>query len=341
MIYLYNYTNNELKEILLKENLPAFRIMQIIDGLYKSKAYEFEDITTLPKDIKTILAVKYIFFSIKCEEQQISKKTNTIKYLFRLEDGQFVETVAIPNREQQYTLCISSQVGCPLKCAFCASGLKGWVRNLTINEIVEQIMFIKKTDIAITNIVFMGIGEPFLNYENVIKAVEIINDPKLINIGARKITISTSGIFEAIDRFSEFDKQVRLSISLHFPDDALRTKYMPINEKYPLTELIKKLKNYQQRTNRLVTFEYILFKSINDNIKWADKLMNLLKGLDYKINLIPYNPVEGLDFQSPDQRKVTEFYEYLVNNNIKVTLRKRKGDDIKAACGQLRFLKTE
>ena len=341
MIYLYNYTYNQLKDVLLKETLPAYRIAQIIDGLYKSKAYQFKDISTLPNDIKALLLEKYVFFSINCDEQLISKKTNTIKYLFKLEDGQLIEAVAIPNQNQQYTLCISTQVGCPLKCKFCASGLKGWLRNLSIYEIVEQVMFIKKADITISNIVFMGIGEPFLNYENVIKAIEIINDPKLINIGARKITISTSGIFEGIDQFSDFDKQVRLSVSLHFPDDKLRTCYMPINEKYPLDELIKKVKNYQHKTNRLVTFEYILFKSINDNIKWADKLINLLKGLDYKINLIPYNPVEGLDFQAPDQRKVTEFYEYLVNNNIKVTLRKKKGDDIKAACGQLRFLKTE
>lgn len=339
MKYLYNYTFQELNALLTKKNLVKFRITQIIDGLYKSKAFKFEDISTLPKKIKAVLVSEYNFFSLVCREKLKSNSSKTSKYLFQLEDGNYLETVAIPNAKGQFTLCVSTQAGCSLACAFCASGLSDFTRNLHVYEIIEQIMYIKKTGINISNIVFMGIGEPFLNYDNSIKAIKIINDHNLIKMGARNITISTSGIIEGIQKLTQFDLQVGLSISLHFPDNKLRMKYMPVNKKYPLDQLIKELKKYQAKIDRYITIEYILFKDINDNIDSADKLINLLKGLKYKVNLIPYNEVKELDFKIPDQHRIDNFYNYLVNKKIKVTLRKRLGEDINAACGQLRLKK--
>lgn len=340
MQYLYAYNYQQIWDLFTPYNWPKFRITQIIDALYKSKAYEYHDISTLPQSITALLSSHYIFFSLTCEEQIKSVTSNTVKFLFKLKDNHYIEAVAIPNT-RAYTLCISTQVGCALKCCFCASSLQGLIRNLEVHEIIEQIIFIKKAGFPISNIVFMGIGEPLLNYNNLIQAVNIINDSKLLNIGARKITISTAGIIEGIQILADCDKQVKLSVSLHFPDAELRSKYMPVELKYPLSELVAALKVYQQRTNRLITIEYILFRDLNDSIRDADKLILLLSGLDYKINLISFNEVEGLGFRQPDQDKVDKFYQYLTDKHIKVTIRRKMGEDIQAACGQLRLLKSK
>lgn len=334
---MYDLLYEELFPLLQQENWSRFRVSQVIDGLYRSKALEFDQISTLPAEIKEQLKLKYLFFSLHPERTERSSRDETTKFLFRLEDRQHIETVALPNSRGQFTLCVSTQVGCSLKCSFCASGLKGLVRNLAVHEIVEQVMYIIKAGFSVSNIVFMGIGEPLLNYDNVIKAIRIINADHPVNIGARKITLSTAGIIEGIRRFSELELQVRLSVSLHFPDSGMRSKYMPVNASHPLPELISALKEYQEKRGRQITFEYILFKGINDDTDTAAKMIELLRGLDYKVNLIPYNPVEHCGLSAPDEISIDLFYRYLLSRKIFVTLRKRRGDDIKAACGQLRL----
>jgi len=337
MKYVYDYTYNELKKELDSENLPKFRIQQILDGLYKSKSLSFQTITTLPKDIKSKLLENYVMFSLEAIKIEHSKLDETTKFLFSLEDGNFIEAVAIPNSKKQFTLCISSQVGCSLRCAFCASGHFGFTRNLSPHEIVEQILYIKKQNFDVSNVVFMGIGEPLLNYDNVLKAIEILNDKDLVNLGSRRITISTSGIIDKILDLAHKRFQIKLSVSLHFPYEELRNKYMPVNKTHPLKNLIQSLEEYQKITNKIITFEYILFENINDNLQIADDMLKLLAHLNYKINLIPYNEIKGYPFKQPSKDKIKKFYYYLKKKGINVTLRQEHGQDINAACGQLRL----
>ena len=337
MKYVYDYTYIELKKKLALDDFPKFRIQQILDGLYKSKALNFKTITTLSKDIKSKLLEKYVMFSLKAVKIESSKFDKTTKFLFSLEDGNVIEAVAIPNSKKQFTLCISSQVGCSLHCAFCASGHFGFTRNLAPHEIVEQILYIKKQNFDVTNIVFMGIGEPLLNYDNVLQAIEILNDKNLVNLGSRRITISTSGIIDKILDLAHTPFQIKLSVSLHFPDEKLRNKYMPVNKSYPLKDLIQTLEEYQKITNKIITFEYILFKNINDNLQIADDMRKLLAPLNYKINLIPYNEIEGYPFKQTSKDKIKKFYYHLKKKGVNVTLRQEHGQDINAACGQLRL----
>ncbi len=328
---------NELKIALEKEISQSFRVKQVLDGIYKSKSLTIRTISTLPKEVKEQVEQKYSFFTIREEKREGSKISWTTKFLFRLADGEYIEAVALPNTKKDFTLCLSTQVGCALKCAFCASGHFGLIRNLETHEIVEQALFIKKSGFNVTNIVFMGIGEPLMNYDNVLKAIKIIHDPAAMNIGIRNITISTAGIIEGIRKLSDLDLQIKLSVSLHFPYDDMRSKYMPVNNSNPLPKLVETLKEYQVKTNKIITFEYILIKGLNDNPQIADDLIKLLDGLNYKINIIPYNPVECFDFKTPSEEKSTAFFRYLLKKGIKATLRYLRGDDIKAACGQLRM----
>lgn len=337
MKYVYDYTYNDLKKQLDSEDFPKFRTQQILDGLYKSKALNFKTITTLSKDIKSKLLENYVMFSLESLRIEHSKLDKTTKFLFSLEDGNFIEAVAIPNSKKQFTLCISSQVGCSLHCAFCASGYFGFTRNLTPHEIVEQILYIKKQNFDVTNIVFMGIGEPLLNYDNVLKAIEILNDKDLVNLGSRRITISTSGIIDKILDLAQVPFQIKLSVSLHFPDEELRNKYMPVNKSYPLKDLMQTLEEYQKITNKIITFEYILFENLNDNLQIADNMRKLLSHLNYKINLIPYNEIKGYPFKQPSKEKIKKFYYHLKKKGVNVTLRQEHGQDINAACGQLRL----
>ncbi len=332
---------SELKTTIEQEQFDAFRVKQVLDGIYRSKSFTFRTISTLPKEVKQVLDEKYSFFTIKEEKREGSKNSWTTKFLFTLMDGETVEAVALPNTKKEFTLCLSTQVGCPLKCAFCASGHFGFTRNLETHEIVEQALFIQKSGFGISNIVFMGIGEPMLNYDNVTRAIRIINDPDCMNIGSRNITISTAGVIEGINRFADFDLQVKLSVSLHFPYDEMRSKYMQINRTNPLSELIQALKEYQKKTKKLVTFEYIMLAGINDNLQVADDMRKLLIDLDYKINIIPYNPVECFEFKTPSQEKIEKFFKHLLKKGVKATLRFKRGDDIDAACGQLRARKID
>jgi 23S rRNA (adenine2503-C2)-methyltransferase len=334
---LLSFPPSELAVILSPHIQQKFRIKQVIDGIYRSNALNFRTISTLPKEIKGTLEQNFRFLTVKEKQRQGSQRSWTTKFLFELADGEHIEAVALPNTKKDFTLCLSSQVGCALRCGFCASGHFGLARNLESHEIVSQALHIRKSGFPVSNIVFMGIGEPMLNYENVISAIRAINAPEGMNIGARNITISTAGVPEGILKLADADLQVRLSVSLHFPYDEMRSKHMPVNRIYPLSELIRSLHEYQDKTNKIITLEYILIHGINDNLQVADDLRKLLSGLDYKINLIPYNPVPCFNFKTPSQEKCEKFFKHLLKKGIKATLRYRRGEDIEAACGQLRM----
>jgi 23S rRNA (adenine2503-C2)-methyltransferase len=271
--------------------------------------------------------------------EALKSKDGTEKFLFQLKDGNFIETVAIPT-EKRLTLCLSTQVGCKFHCCFCASGMLGFKRNLTSAEIIEQVLYVKNnfSDKVITHLVFMGIGEPLDNYDSVIKAIRIINSKAAFHIGARRMTISTSGIIPAIKRLREEDLQIELSISLHAADNQTRSRIMPVNKKYPLAELIKTCSEYIKQTGRQITFEYILMKGINSSLQNAQDLSKIVKSLVLcKVNLIPLNPIKNCALEPPSKSEILLFRDYLLRQGVNVTLRQRRGADIEAACGQLRL----
>jgi 23S rRNA (adenine2503-C2)-methyltransferase len=302
--------------------------------------------TNLPKDIRELLTAKYELSPLKIETVQGSEDT-TRKYLWALRNGDYVESVLIPanvgddgERADRTTLCVSSQVGCAYGCKFCASGLDGFKRNLTPGEIVAQVIEAERhSKKRINNLVFMGMGEPLANYKNLIKALEILNADWGVNIGARHITVSTSGIVPMITKLAEQPKQFRLAISLHGATNPVRDKIMPVNAKYPVEELLDACDQYQQTKNKMITLEYILIKDINDMTSEASILAKHAKRLNAKVNLIPYNTVEGLDWERPSEKKIFAFADILHEAGITATVRMEKGHDIDAACGQLRLKK--
>jgi 23S rRNA (adenine2503-C2)-methyltransferase len=249
-----------------------------------------------------------------------------------------IEAVSIPF-QRRVSACLSSQLGCKFSCSFCASGLSGFKRNLTSAEMLDELLYLKNHSQRkeITHIVFMGTGEPLDNYENVLKAIRIINCKEAFNVGWRRITISTSGVIPGIKKLAGEGLQIELSVSLHAPDDATRSAFMPINKKYPLKELISACAEYIRKTNRQITFEYVLIKGINSDLQKARNLSTILQGLNCKVNLIPVNPVEDLDIQPPNKLEVLMFRDYLAKHGLTVTLRRERGQDINAACGQLRL----
>ncbi|MCX5703122.1 MAG: 23S rRNA (adenine(2503)-C(2))-methyltransferase RlmN, partial [Candidatus Omnitrophica bacterium] len=271
--------------------------------------------------------------------ETICSKDGTVKFLFELKDKNFVEAVSIPAKGRT-TVCLSTQVGCKFACRFCASGISGFKRNMTCGEIIEELWQLKNNSpgIKITHIVFMGIGEPLENYDNVLKAIRIINSKHSFNIGARRITISTSGIIPGIKMLMNEGLQIELSISLHAADEKTRSSLMPINKKYPLRDLIAACREYIKKTHRQITFEYILIDKLNSDLQNAQKLSTILKGLRLsKVNLIPSNPIAELKIWPPKAKDVLLFRDYLLRQGINVTLRKPRGQDIEAACGQLRL----
>ena len=280
--------------------------------------------------------------TLKIVKEQISRD-GTRKYLFELYDGNFVETVLM-SHEYGLSVCVSTQVGCNMGCAFCASGLNKKQRNLEVYEMVLQIQMINqillKENKRVSHVVVMGIGEPFDNYDNLLDFLRIINDAKGLEIGSRHITVSTCGIVPKIIEYSDFELQVNLAISLHFADNDKRSKYMQINKAYNIEELMESIKYYYSKTNRRITFEYILLKDINDSIEDAKKLIKLIKGINCYVNLIPMNSTIN-EFTRTTEDKMNAFYKTLINNNINVTLRREQGHDIDAACGQLRIKKMQ
>ena len=342
MINIYSLTRQELEQYLLLMGEKPFRATQIFEWLYKKNVKSFDEMTNIKKESIEKLKENFKISDLEIENEQVSSD-GTRKYLFRLNDGSFIETVLM-NHEYGLSVCVSTQVGCNMGCAFCASGLNKKVRNLETDEIVLQVSMIdeimKKMDKRVSHVVVMGIGEPFDNYNNVIKFLRIINDPKGIEIGSRHITVSTCGIVPKIIEYSDFDLQVNLAVSLHFANNEKRSKYMKINQVYDLSALMDSLKYYFSKTNRRITFEYILINDVNDSIDDAKKLVKLIKGMNCYVNLIPMNSTVN-EFSRSTEEKSKKFFEVLNSNHINVTLRKEQGHDIDAACGQLRIKKMQ
>lgn len=334
---IYNFTYENLEEKLISLGEKKFRTRQIWQWLYEKRVKSFDEMRNLSSELISKLKDNFSFDYIEIVTAQRSDSTN--KYLFKLKDGNFIEAVLMKH-DYGLSVCVSSQVGCNMGCAFCESGRLKKVRNLESFEIIEQILLISE-DIneRISSIVIMGIGEPFDNYDNIINFIKIVNNPFGLSIGARHITVSTCGIIPKIQEFMNLDLQVNLAISLHAPTNVLRSKIMPINNAYPLDDLVNTLKEYIAKTNRRVTIEYVMLNNVNDSLEDARNLANLLKGMNVYVNLIPYNETSHLDFKRSD--KINSFYDTLKKYKINVTVRREFGSNIDAACGQLRAKEVE
>ena len=330
-----DYNLDELKEEFIKIGEKSYRAEQVFKWLYQEEVTSFDDMTNLSLELREKLKKEFTLNNFKILKKQESVD-GTKKYLFDVLDGNAIETVLM---EYHYgkTICVSSQIGCKMGCKFCAStGIK-FIRNLTSGEIVEQILAVQRDEkTKISNIVFMGIGEPLDNYDNVLKAINILNNPKGLNIGARHISISTSGIVPKIYELADRDYQFTLSISLHATNDEKRSKMMPINNKYNIEELMKACKYYIKKTNKRISFEYALAKDNNDNLEDAKELVKLLKGMLCHVNLIPINKIENGQYVKSTNENIIKFRDYLNANGITATIRRELGSDIDAACGQLR-----
>ena len=322
---------NELKEIGEK----PFRAEQIFKWLYDEKVQSFDEMTNLSLELREKLKSHYTMCNFNILKKQESKD-GTIKYLFDVLDGNAIETVLMKYHHGN-SICVSSQIGCKMGCKFCASTGINFIRNLTSGEIVEQIIRVEQ-DIGkrISNVVLMGIGEPLDNYENVVNAIRLINHPKGLNIGARHISISTSGLIPKIYQLAEENIQCTLSISLHATDNQKRSSMMPVNNTYPIEELLQACKDYIAKTNRRISFEYALAKDSNDNLEDAKELVKLLKGMLCHVNLIPINKIENGKFDKSSNENIMKFRDYLNDHGIVATIRRELGSDIDAACGQLR-----
>lgn len=338
---IYGLTFKDLENYLLEHGLKPFHAKQIFRWLYHKRISSFDEMTDISKKMIDQLKADFEINPLTIREMQVSKD-GTKKFLFEMTDGALVESVLMIF-EYGFSACLSSQVGCNMGCSFCASGLLKKQRDLTAAEIVSQALMIQreldKDGQRLGNIVVMGTGEPFDNYDNVMKAMSVINDPLGIEIGARHISISTCGLVPGIRRFAKENLQYNLAISLHAPNNELRNELMPINRAYPLQELMSALREYCSLNNRRLTFEYLLLKGVNDSPKEANEIRDLLKGMNAYINLIPYNKVKEKEFETSSDENALRFYDLLKKNHVAVTLRQKKGDDIDAACGQLRAKK--
>ena len=330
-----DYDLNELKEEMKKLEEKPFRAEQIFKWLYVEKVKSFDEMTNLSLELREKLSKNYTMCNFEILKKQKSKD-GTIKYLFDLLDGNAIETVLM-SYHHGYSICVSSQVGCKMGCKFCASTGIEFGRNLSSGEIVEQILAVEQDEgIKISNVVFMGIGEPLDNYENVVNAIHIINNQKGLSIGARHISISTSGLVPKIYRLAEENIQCTLSISLHATNNEKRSSMMPVNNVYPIEELMKACKDYIKKTNRRISFEYALAKDNNDNLEDAKELVKLLKGMLCHVNLIPINKIENGKYTKSSNENIMKFRDYLNDHGIVATIRRELGSDIDAACGQLR-----
>ena len=362
---LRSLTDEEVYEILTGWGYKKYRSKQLLDWIYKKRVCSFDEMTDLSQELRAQLLKSFKMQSLDCAQEQVSKD-GTVKFLWRLNDGEFIESVLIPasvgqdgKRSDRHTLCVSTQVGCAYGCKFCASGIMGYRRNLEVFEIVDQVLSVERWKLnqlqesneyaehevsngqtLVNNLVIMGMGEPLANYLNLTKALKILNAPWGLNIGARKITVSTSGLVPEIRRLAEEPQQYHLAISLHGATDEVRSQIMPVNRKYPLAQLIDACEAYQKAKGRMIWVEYILIDQVNTGLDQVDALVGFAKRLQCKVNLIPYNPVGGLEWKRPSDKTVAEFRDSLHRNGVRVTVRMEKGKDIDAACGQLR-LKSE
>ena len=345
-------TNIDIKSVLLDEleqemhefGEPNYRGRQVVDWLYRKRANSFEQMSDLPQALRARLAEKFAFSNIDIIRVLGSKDT-THKYLFRLTDGNLIESVLIPaspalygQRSDRRTICVSTQIGCAYGCKFCASGLEGFSRNLEPNEIVDQLIAVERASGAkIDNVVFMGMGEPLANFDKLMRSIGIINAPWGLGIGARHITVSTSGLAPQIKKLADNQLQIRLAVSLHGATDEVRDQIMPINRRYKIDNLLAACDYYVARKKQRITFEYILIENVNDSEEQAHLLTGHARRLAAKVNLIPYNTVEGLPWSRPSRSQQKKFLSILDASGVTATLRHEKGHDIEAACGQLRL----
>ena len=313
---------------------PAYRARQIFRWLYQKGLSSWEEATDLPLSLRQKLAARFLLRPFELETCYQSKD-GTQKYVFKLHDHNFVETVLIPSGERR-TLCLSTQVGCKFGCVFCASGQPGFIRHLSPAEITGQILFVRHDlEFSLTNFVFMGMGEPLDNFPALARAIEIMNSPEGMGIAARRITVSTSGLVPGIKKLKELGRQINLSLSLHAPNDELRRRLVPLARKYSLEEVLSACEEYAQASGRMITLEYVLLAGVNDSSREASELAKIVRRLQAKINLIPYSPVPGLPYKRPEPEAVASFRQWLEEKGVKVTVRHSKGLDIQAACGQL------
>ena len=332
---IYNLSEDDFKLYLNNLGEKPFRAKQIMEWVYRHKIQSFDEMTNVKKSFIEQLKNDFSLDLLEVVTHQVSSD-GTQKFLFRLHDGNLIESVLM-NNEYGYSICVTTQVGCNMGCGFCASGMKKKLRNLETAEIVMQLLTVEKvTGIKITHIVIMGIGEPFDNYDNVTRFMKIVNYPLGLEIGARHITVSTSGLIPKIREFADFDLQVNLAISLHAPNNDIRNNIMAVNKSYPIEDLIDAIKYYIDKTNRRVTIEYILLKDINDSRANANELADLLHGLNVYVNLIPYNEVIEKPYKRSTKESMQAFFDQLKKRRINVQLRREQGGDIDAACGQLR-----
>ena len=334
MITLSGLKLKDLENLMEEFGATKFRAKQIHNWIYTKSVATIDEMTNLSKDFREVLKSKAIISDTKIKLKQVSSD-GTIKYLVEYPDGECVETVLMRfDNRANLTACVSSQVGCAVNCSFCATGKRGFIRNLTATEIIEQVLTIQRdTGLKVTNVVFMGQGEPLLNLDNVLKALEIFNDD--FQIGARRITLSTSGIVPKIDELAKSELQSTLAISLHAPNHKLRAELMPIENKYHIEDLKKSLLNYIEKTGRRITVEYILIHEFNDTVECAKELAYFLKDLKCNINLIPYNNVNDTKYKKSTNNDIMRFKYLLEHSGKKVTVRLERGADIDAACGQL------
>lgn len=327
---IYSITYQKLVDILEKNSFKKFRADQIFEWLYQKKVNSFEEMTNINNDLRTFLQNNFYFNSLKIVA--LNEDVDVKKVLYELSDSNRIESVLM---YQNYgkSLCVSSQVGCNMGCTFCESGRLKKIKNLSVDEMVLQLLQMEE---KITHVVLMGIGEPLDNFDNVMDFINILTDYRAFNIGSRHITLSTCGIVDKINQLHLYNNQINLAISLHAPNNELRSKLMPINKAYPLEVLMSSLKKYIKITNRRVTFEYVMIKGVNDQIEHAKQLAILIKGMNAYVNLIPYNETSHIEFKKSEKTTILQFYDILKKNRINVTVRKEFGTKVKAACGQLR-----
>jgi 23S rRNA (adenine2503-C2)-methyltransferase len=336
--FIYDFTLDQIQDWTKEQGEPAFRAGQIFDWLYVKRVSSFEDMTNLPKPLRDKLTESFNFVTLT-EITKMSSKDGTVKFLFGLHDNHAIETV-IMRHNYGNSVCVTTQVGCRIGCTFCASTLGGLKRNLTSGEIVAQVVQAQKLldpeDERVSSIVIMGSGEPFENYDATMNFLRVMIDPKGLNIGQRHITVSTSGIVPSMLRFAEENTQINLAISIHAPNDALRSKLMPVNRRFPFEDVMNACKNYIEKTGRRITFEYALIGGVNDRPEHAEELASVLQGMLCHVNLIPVNYVPERDYVRTPRDDIFEFQRILQKKNVNATIRREQGHDIAAACGQLR-----
>lgn len=329
-------TVEELKDEMLEMGEKPFKAGQIYSWLHKQNVDSFDEMTNLSKTLRENLKNYYDIYSCTIEKKLVSVYDDTVKYLFRLHDGELIESVVMKYK-YGYTICVSSQVGCRMGCSFCASGIAGFIRNLTPSEILSQIYVAQKDlSVRISHIVMMGVGEPLDNFDNVIKFLSMVSDDKGVNIGMRNISLSTCGVVTGIEKLMEKKLQLTLSVSLHAPNDEIRSRTMPVNNRWNIDTLLNTCRKYTKTTSRRISFEYAMISGVNDSDDCANELASKLKGMLCHVNLIPVNSVKERDYRKSSKDRIVSFVKILEKNGINATVRRTLGSDINASCGQLR-----